>query len=359
MLGPLTFLVGVAYWPWAVSATTAGRWAVLAIAVPVMLIGGGRTRMGFGHWLGLALLLYAAASAAWSPSPWDTAGAVWQLALLAGTFMLAAEIRDIGPVLDALAGAIWVSVPFVVLQSFGIDVVETTDHGDAGLFLNRDLLAEAAALALIGVAWRRRWILAAGPALCCALAGSRGVAVPLGVGLIAWALSRPWSIRSVLVVWAAAAIVLIIAVAAAHLFDHDPRAIDARLAYWDLAWINLTWAGHGLGSFAAMAPTIEYVHNEPLQLVFELGAGAGLSAALVVYAVGTADPLGRALFLALGAECLFGFPLHAPLTAYLGAVLAGYLCGTRDRARWAQSMGRAYDASRARLAPAASPAFAG
>ncbi len=45
--------------------------------------------------------------------------------------MLAAQVRDIGPALDALGAAIWVSVPFAVLQTFGVDLVETTDRGIA------------------------------------------------------------------------------------------------------------------------------------------------------------------------------------------------------------------------------------
>jgi hypothetical protein len=116
-----------------------------------------------------------------------------------------------------------------------------------------------------------------------------------------------------------------------------------RLDIWAATVINLTFFGHGLNTFAAMAPQYGFSHNDFLQLAFEAGIGSLLAIPLCVYSVRRAGqwlPEACALIALVGAS-LVSFPLHHPMGAALMALLAGYCSGARGRDERSQSILRA------------------
>jgi hypothetical protein len=116
----------------------------------------------------------------------------------------------------------------------------------------------------------------------------------------------------------------------------DPGMISfvARIDIWELALRNLTFFGNGLETFGTGAP-YEFVHNDVLQLIFELGAGAAFAAPVFVYAVRSGSREVPPLVAIAGAS-LVSFPLHHPMGAALLAVLTGLCCGFADRSSRAE-----------------------
>lgn len=329
MLAALTFLVGVAYLPGVMSAAAVGRWTVAACGV-ALLLWTIRIKPGPGHWWGLAFLGWCAASMLWTASMEDTAGSLLQLAVLAGAFCIGAETRDIRPCLIAVGCAALVSALFVVTQAGGVHPVYAAPAGTwPGLFLNRDTGAEFAAAALVAMIGLRRWELVPGAAVAALLPGSRGAVLALVAAAACWAWTQyPRERGRVLTVAIGAVAVL----AGAQLMDGSRLAsLLERVAIWQVTALNLSPIGWGLGTYASLLPAFEYAHNEPLHFVFELGGGAVLLACLLAQSLREPEPCARAVLVAILAAALVGFPLHAPATAFLAAVLAGHLCGVRDR----------------------------
>jgi hypothetical protein len=133
---------------------------------------------------------------------------------------------------------------------------------------------------------------------------------------------------------------------AAHVKGVAPLA--ERAAIWHSAWDGRTFWGWGTGSFWSVYPHFdlrigatanpEQAHNEFLTVLFELGV-PGLVAFLAFCAtlMGPLDTP-RLILIALLVESCFAFPLHMPVSAFLGMVAAGY--GVRSRYLLGDFVGR-------------------
>jgi O-antigen ligase len=179
------------------------------------------------------------------------------------------------------------------------------------LFLNKNLLGEAAALGFIAAIGYRQWpaALLTIPALL--LSTSRASMLAVTVGLIL--MTRSWLRYSLLASLVAALYVLY----SAGLFDS--ASLVQRLYMWQQAFDQLKWFGNG--SYELIAPTWRetHLHNDWLQLVFELGI-FGLIPLAVLYDAGKANAPFVIALLVIG---FFGFPLQAPATAWFGAFVVG------------------------------------
>lgn len=336
-LAALTFVVGAAYLPGILSAATAPRWWVLAIGAPLLALTTPFRTISLGHWLGAALLVFVAAGLSWSTSPWDTVEGLVAIAVLAVVFALAAEQDDLTPCWIALAAAAWVSAAVMLAQVSGLEAVLNVATGPSGLFLSKNMMAEFAVLGLVAALALRRWVLAVGPAVCLVLPFALGepsaetiVALLSAsvVGLLAFA-RRP----SKLVLASLGAVLLAGGAATAWMMVHKLESSTARQIIWNDVAGNLTWLGSGLNTFADRFPIYEFGHSEPVQLAFELGIpGLALIVGILIYAVTAPDRWReKALLAALAACCLVWWPMRAPATAMVGALLAGHLCGVRAR----------------------------
>lgn len=350
MLLPATlFAAMIAYLPGVVSSTVAGRWAVLSIGAGALLVSmRGKPLLGPAHGWAALLFVWAGLSLLWSASPYDTAGELYHWLVLGLVFLAASQYKEKPEtLLSALVLGLCVSVPFALLQfqnvlSLGLAMpspVIWTD-GPAGLFLSRNTLGEIAACLLVWAAARKSWLLVPAPLLLVVLSGSRGAWLALGCGLAygLWRLGYNWIVLL--------ASIPVFAIGLAVLAGTH-ESVMIRFDIWLTTLVNLTPFGHGLNTFAAMAPQYGFSHNDFFQLAFELGVGSLLAIPLFVYAVRTTR-IGRGpafpeacAFVALAGASLVSFPLHHPVGAMLMALLSGYCCGTRDRSERSQSVLRA------------------
>ena len=328
----LTFLVSVAYDPWAVSAASTGRWLTMAAGTSAVLWPI-RVTPGPGHWWGAALVVWAAASLAWSPSPVDGVLEVAQLVVLAGVFCCAAAATDGRGIAVGLGAACMVQGLFVLLQIGGVgDAVLRASSVAPGLFLNKDSAAEFGAAAFVLIMVSRLWAFAPAAAVCAVLPGSHAAYLALGAAAFMWGWPRVG--QRLRVVGAAALPVVLGALLWAE-WDH----LQIRLDIWGTLLLTLTIFGRGAGSLGALFPNLEYAHDWYLELVFEYGAGALAVGGILAHALRSRLEGERLALVALLVCAVFGF-VYAPVSWFLVALLAGRLCGDCDRVLRAGRVGR-------------------
>lgn len=341
LLGVTAFLAAAAYWPGISGAATAPRWAVIAVLVPGLAFFRVSARFAAAHLAGLAFVAWCAASLAWTETPLDSTGAMWRLVLLGGLFYLGSTIEDLRPVLIGFALGVMVSSCFAVAQFAGYRLLPEVET-PSGLFVNRNFLAEAAALCLVGCVASRLWwcIPALLPAIV--LTGARGAILGLLAGILLWGWQH--SRKAVLV----ACVLTILPVAAVTAYRGEGlrlNSIEGRFQLWADTIEGLTWTGHGYGSFYGTYPALaqrtdtlatrpDHTHNDSLEILYETGP-LGLSLFAVLIATLLPGPLnaGRLVVIAFLVIGAFGFPLAMPSSAFLGVLCAGHVAGARRRLR--------------------------
>lgn len=323
---PLGLLASLAYIPGYTGAIIPTQWVVLSCVLPLALWC--RGRMTLGHWLGAVFLVYAFASATWAADPFDVIWGLWTLSIIALAFWLGSTCIDLRNLWIGLAIGLTVSSVFAVLQFYGIrPVLGGTGLRSSGLLFNPLVLGSASALVIVGLLSEQLywWIPGVAPGFL--LAQSRGAIFALLCGV--WMVYRPKPIPLIFGV-----------LTVAFLVTSFPSSADLiRFQLWWATIENLTLFGHGPGSFlgffyqpgkALIHP--EYAHNDILQLLFEYGLGA--FALIAVFGLGftqtdsTEWPV-LVTFVILG---LVSFPLYTPLTALVGACVAGRCVGDWDLA---------------------------
>lgn len=323
------FGVSAAFWPGLLSAAVAPRWALLAALTPLVsrldprrldpLVGG----------LFLTYLGWAALSLLWAPDRLTGAHELFQLIILGVVVLAVANTDRLAPVLLAATLGLAVSSALAIGQFFfGWSFVAQATAPPAGLFYNRDMLAEFAAPLLVwAIASKRLW-LAVIPLIPLVLCQSRVALVAAAVGLLA-AGSR-WGFLILAGIACAA-------MAALGTLPFNPAKIVSASERWDVwsaALSDPSIFGHGLGSFTAAFPKMETAHSDVLQAFYELGAGAGIMAALgLVVLWRIEDAAERAILFALAVEVLVAHPFHLPATGFLAAALVGVAGRARTRVR--------------------------
>jgi len=346
LAGAFGFALMVAYWPGISGAASTPRWDVAAILAVVLFVVPA-VRMTPAHWTGLVLVAWMGASLLWNDAGqdglMDGIDNASQLVMIAIAFAVGSTMANIVPLFIGAAIGIGINSGFAVAQWHDWHgVVETSNGSYAGLFYERDRLAAAAALVIIGVIALRRWYLLPLLLPSVMLAPSRAAWLAIGAGLIA--MSREWSWRSRA---ASASLVLIGLVGYVVWFGPGPSG-NERLMIWQDTINNLTYIGHGLGSFredflqfastfniAVQHTRPEQPHNEWLWLCFEGGVpglAMGMVFAIAVWKSAGSRPE-RGILAGLFVLSLFAMPLHDPATVILGAIVAGYLAGRHAMAR--------------------------
>jgi hypothetical protein len=335
-LAVLGFLVAIAYAP-IPSAVSTPRWLVVEVGSFLLLLS---TPARAPHWLAIAFLAWCAATVAWSASPLDSVGAMIQLAALAAAFQVAAETDDLRPFWIAIAAGSAINAAIAVAQVAGLHVFDVGGNAAGqpiGLFGNKNFLANFGALALVGCLALRGPLavaLAVGAATAALLPLCRGAMLALLVaGLVAK--------RASLAAWLLCAGAAVGAVAV-DLWVHPLRlflSVTPRAVTWEWTVTNLKPFGWGIGTYGTIFP-VEHAFNDLLEFVFEVGAGTVLLLVLLArcFAVpGRAAE--KAVLAAILVEGMFAFPLHQAATAFVAAVCAGHLSGSRARVRDAERGG--------------------
>jgi hypothetical protein len=312
----LGLLLATCYIPGITGAMIPTQWSVLSIVLPLCLWQ--TNALGPVHWAGLAVLAWSALSFLWVVNQYDAVYGLWLAMLWAGSFWLGTVTLDFEPILKGLAAGLGVSSAVAIAQAFGFDGIYMFTDNPAGLLYNSTVLGSTCALILIALVshalWR--WVPLVLPGLY--LAHSRGAWLILGAVILTrihWALT----------------IALLASVGTGYAYfagDSD----SLRLTVWGHALRELTPFGRGIGSFNSyffirdgqiMHP--EYVHNDYIQLLFELGPAAAIVFAIYAICLWQRSSPYHATFLGFAILGTFYFPLWTPLTAFIGCMCAGRL----------------------------------
>lgn len=345
------FITAVAFFVGGLDAQFTARWALMAVVPPTYFLLF-RPKVDVLVVVGACLVAAAVAlPALWAPDHLTA----WQEAinigiLLGCTILGAAAGRELGGVWRGLAAGVAVSSVVAAAQLAGWQGIPQA-IAPAGLFINKNLLAEAGAVALVAMTARREWLLAV-PALAAVLMGNSRGAFGALVVVIAFRVARS-SPRT------AAAILCALAVAAGFTLALAGSGME-RLVFWGNAVAGFTPFGNGLGSWPTNFPYAEFAHSEPLQYLYEIGIFAAVPAAAMLALLGgpqlerTYESEGMVLVLVL-ALGVFSFPFHMPITSLALALSAGALARDWIDLRRLQLLGRIAHGAGAVGSPAAGP----
>jgi len=298
------------------------RWVVLSIMLPAMFL----WRSLFPNATCLLLLVYLALMASVTPVWQEAAYIYWHFLLYVAAFYLFRNELKQAVIGGSLA--LTVNSCAAIAQLYGWAGIPEL-AANSGIFFNRNIASEAAAMLVVMALGYRMWWLVPGmlPTL---YLGSRAPIIAMGVaGLLAlW--RRAW--------WQAAAAVV---AAGGMVVAISPglSTLEQRFGAWHDALHGLTFWGRGLGSFIVEFPLFqrstdplfwrfENAHNDALQVVFELGLPGAVLLAMVIWRMATVprSPAWYGLVVFMVEGC-FGFPLYKPVTGILAACCAGIVLG--------------------------------
>lgn len=349
MITFFSFLLTVAFWPGIPGMALTPRWALISVLVPVGLLAirSGHRISKYAAWVGSSLLAWAALSLLWTPSPWGGLFALMVLSWLAGAAVIGARIPDLRPIYLGMALGIGVSSLLIILEVLGVDVLQVKTQARVGLFFNPNIVTESAVLVMVACLATRQW----GASLLClpavVLTHSRGALLALGVTGMYWAWRRG---AGTFVSAAAGVFLFVFLLALSNQRDEsgfranlafNPKSVYDRINIWEDTARQLTWLGHGIGSFRVVFPSAPYktqdlvkgrtdhAHNDYLELAFDLGVvGLGLFVVLMGFAFmapEAPEAPEKMILLAFCVMGLVGFPVWMPVTGMLGALALGRL----------------------------------
>ena len=341
-LGALAFLVSVAFWPWLIEPATVPRWGVLAIGLPLASRLDLRRVPGWLLACGAAGLLWIGVGIARSDHG-QLAGLC--MLILSVAFVAGCAVKNLTPLMIGFGFGAAINSAVAVAQTLGWQGIPQAAL-PGGLFMNREILAEFAAPALVWLIVSRRWWLAAAGAPCLAF-GERAALLAVAVGLV-YGMLRSWKHR-------AFALAAVVPAAALSLVLLGPPKLDTviiRTMMWRQAIRDFSFMGHGLGSYEYGAALIRamagadtrWAHSDVLQGFGEIGLPFALFLAPAAVALVRKGDIGaKAVLVALAVEAAVSFPLHLPATGFMAAIIAGSLVRCRDLVRVGVADGRPRD----------------
>jgi hypothetical protein len=327
-------LIAICFIPGYTGAMIPTQWAVLSAILPLGLFRLGN--FGSCHWLGLLALAWAAFSIHWSPSYYDAVYGFWIACIWAGAFWFGGTISSHSSIYKGLALGLSTSSIVAIFQALGYSPVEIGEHmPPAGLLFNSTVLGASCALIIVALAQHRLWFWIPGLIPALYLSHSRAA---IAIIVLAFLAKR---------VHFLVAIAVLVVANLALTFYLNPSDTQ-RLMLWGLAIRELSLFGHGIGSFADFFYynsnsnlyihsegffRTEFVHNDYLQLWFELGIGAipiYVIFAIALYQTKSAE---WPVFFAFAILSLFYFPLYTPITTFIGCLSAGRIIADWHRVR--------------------------
>lgn len=344
----LTFAVVTAFHPGFLAPAETVRWIVITAGAPLLWCFAPSPRIDPAiRRCGLAFLAWAALTLVWTPAFLDGVEAMVHWLALGAVFALGAALARLDGVLIAIALGAAVNGFVAFSQSF-------VNVPPIGLLANRNLLAEIGlfgTLAALCLA-RRWWPLLLLPLTVTALAAAtwppihKTVIVGAGMAVLALAIRGRRYVLAGFGGLAVAAAVMAVAWTTGRM-----TSLTYRIAVWQDTIAGLTPWGRGVGSFAVVfqglsdetqgdlltsTRLVAVAYNDLLTTALETGLAALLPAGIAAVALwrGIVHDGDRAAYLVFAAWLglgLVNYPLHAPASAFIGALVAGYLCRDRDR----------------------------
>ena len=324
------FALAVIFDPFTWTGATTPRWALLAVGLPLLLRFSERNHFTLAHLVGVLFALWTALTILWTANLWDGLGESIQLGLIILTFVWGTRLSSLGTVFIGISAGISVSSIVLLIPPLHTlpSIVLVYPHG---LFGNRNMLGEIAAITLVGcVVYRLYWFI---PGLLPALFWlpiSRGAVLAAAAGIVCWLWPRSrWPAYGLIAAVILASIVV-------YVFGLRVSSIDERFSAWNAILHNLTFFGHGIGSLYTLSPymtdawdttarRLDHAHNEFLEILFEQGIpGLVLYTALLSLAYRSADWATRSVMAAFLVISCVAFPWRIPANAFVGALCLGH-----------------------------------
>lgn len=325
----LFLVLPLAFWSGLDHAASTPKWALLSVALPILLF---NTKPKFSL-LGLLFLAWVLITVLWGP-PIDSLERAWRFTVLGLAFLLGTTGNYRTAVYGFSLGLL-INSGVLVAQRLGWDFLPQANDPGA-LFFNGTFLADATAVGLVALlALRWSWIaLFIGVGTILLAGGKAGILALLVCGAL-YAFKRYSTLPLLGLILASPLIVFI-------------DSFTVRTGLWVNSLSLVSVFGHGAGSFAAMFPTVHdavmptdpgvysglvrplTAHNDLITVMVEFGLiglvlYVVLIGSLLLSRVETREALsahyGLWAFLILG---LFNFPLFTPTSAFV-AFMAGYL----------------------------------
>lgn len=292
----VAFGVAAAFVPGWSGAATSPRWAIAAVSC---------------YWVPWYALLFVAFTF-WAVGV--DLGFHW--AIITGAFFWGqrADAVMLDRVILAFGLGCLVSVPLTVAQYFfgwnGIAQIAVP----GGLFLNKNVLGETLALAIVALGITRFWLLAMPLIGALALTGAR--AAIIGVLAAVWVrLTWEWRVS----VAALAGLVIIVV-------QPDMTSLLVRFEIWRDALTNLHWLGGGAYDLSSVTVREPNLHNEWLQRIYEFGIVGLVPLGLLGVGCVTAHRAAPVIVCWAVIAC-FSFPFAQPAAAWFGAFVLGAVLG--------------------------------
>lgn len=318
----LGLLLAICFVPGYTGASIPTQWAVLSILLPLSLWRKGPITSL--HKLFLLFMFWSAVSILWSINLYSWVWGMWLVTIWALSFYLGSTLRSLVDLWKGLAIGLGVSSAVAVAQALEFAPVEANDpYLYSGLLFNSSVQGISIALVLIALTIHRLWWYMPPLAIGLILAGSRGAFFILAIALIAR--YTHWLVAILAVVFAGLA-----------LGFWTDVSDSQRLRIWGITLGALSPFGQGSGSFIDVFYIYkdrgvdklirsEFVHNDYLQFIYEYGIGA--IAIFIIYALALLKTTSREwpIFFGFAILSFFYFPAYAPLSAFIGFVVAGHI----------------------------------
>jgi hypothetical protein len=319
----LGLVLCVCYVPGITGATIPTQWGVLAVVgAAAAWRSGSVTQL---HWLGIWFIFFTVLSLTWAVNFYDSVWGFFIVLIWAGSFWLGSTLESIGDLWKGLAIGLTVSSVVALAQLSGFHPV-SVEKGYPGLLYSPLVSGSVSALVIVGLVCHKAWRYVPGVLTLLVLSHNRGGWLVMAVGLAGRYLG--WR-----------AMTAIVFTAAGIMYFHPSPSDIQRMQIWDAAYSNLRWFGLGPGSFTDLWMMVkelgqdvmerpEFAHNDYIQFVFEAGAGSILVFALMAAILARSEAKEWPVFAGFSALALFYFPLHSPLSAFIGCIAAGHIAGT-------------------------------
>lgn len=322
------FFLIVAYIPGIIGAAIPTGWLYLIAFAPLLVVSFCEIELNNSVLMGLLFLLYCAVSLSWTINSNIGFFFLMQLAALGCVFIIGQNLVKLDLIFKGLAIGLGISDLLAVAQKyFDFKLVFFEYYTAAGLFVNPNIFSEVSVVILIGLVILKlwNWIPLALPGLL--LVQSRAALVSLGVCSFIWFYKKN-KLHALLSV-------LTILLFGYIAYRHDFRisSIQERYYLWMDSLQGFRVFGNGIGSFELLYPwnathidTLisrpRFAHNDLIHLIFELGIGSVL-VLFMIFNILKINRSERIILYAIGIISLFSFPLHVPVLAFVGAIVAG------------------------------------
>ena len=265
----------------------------------------------------LAVLAWGCISLTWAPSAVISVYGLWIACIWALSLWLGTTIESLDALWKGLAIGLSISSTVAIGQHYGLSLVEGSSDFPPGLLYNSTVHAFCIAVVILGLMIGRHWLYIPAMLPGLYLAHSRGGYAVFAIGV----LGRFVKLRILLSCLVGGSVYFYL-----HL---GPSDVD-RIHIWAVAMSGMSWVGNGIGSFIMVfyqdgghVVHPGRVHNDYLELWFELGIGACLVFMVLAKAAVTESKY-QSILVAILVGGLFYFPLYLPITAFLAFLLAGH-----------------------------------